>query len=253
MLLSISLVYLFFICLFMLAQILKDNSIADIGWGLGFILFGSFLWIFQNSPGVHFFLILFLTTLWGLRLSLHIFIRNKGKAEDYRYQEFRKNWGDQFFIKALVNVFLLQATLLLFNSLPIAISSYSGDENLGILSFIGIGLWGLGFVFETISDYQLSQFKKNPDNKGKIIQSGLWAISRHPNYFGEATLWWGVFLIASEVPFGWISIISPLLITYLLVFISGVPLLEKKYESHPDWPAYKEKTPVFIPYRIFLK
>ena len=149
---------------------------------------------------------------------------------------------------------MLQGFLLLLVSAPIiAIGVYRsasdlGGVALGMLGYIGIAIWILGFVFESLGDAQLARFLKNPENKGTLMQSGLWAYTRHPNYFGEATMWWGIWLIALPTPFGQLSIVGPILITFLLLKVSGVPMLEAKMASHPDFPAYKARVNRFIPW-----
>ncbi len=121
------------------------------------------------------------------------------------------------------------------------------DKSVNIWVVLGTVVWLIGFYFESVGDKQLEVFKKDPANKGHIIKTGLWQYTRHPNYFGEATMWWGIFIIASSVPGSLFTIVSPLLITYLLLFVSGVPLLEKKYQNHPEWKEYAEKTSIFVP------
>jgi steroid 5-alpha reductase family enzyme len=189
-----------------------------------------------------------LVVIWAARLSIHIYLRNRNKTEDYRYKAWRDAWGKWFFIRSYLQVFILQGFLLMCVAAPVvAIGIYPGKA-LGILEYIGLAVWVTGFSFEVIGDAQLAKFLKNPENKGKLMQSGLWAYTRHPNYFGEATMWWGIWIIALGTPYGLISIIGPLLITFLLLKVSGVPMLEAKMSAHPDFPEYKRRVSVFVPW-----
>jgi len=235
--------------LFLLALWLKNNSIIDIFWGIGFILISFALLI--KAPAISFtqYCLTTLVTLWGARLSLHIYLRNKGKPEDFRYSNWRKTWKN-FIFRSYMQVFMLQGFMMLIIALPIlSAASIKYNNNVWTLLF-GITVFFVGFLFETIGDYQLNQFRKLPSNKGKLITTGLWRISRHPNYFGEALLWWGIWLIAFSSNLWFITILSPITITLLLRYVSGVPMLEEKYKKHPDWEKYAKKTPVFIP-RLF--
>jgi len=177
---------------------------------------------------------------------LQIGIRKIGKGEDYRYTKMRKDFGSGWKWVSYYKIFLFQGLLILLIESPLFISSLEAEKSLGILSYIGIIVWIWGFFWETVGDIQKYQFKKT-GSKG-IIQTGLWKYSRHPNYFGEITMWWAIFLIALEVPLGWLSIISPILITTLLIAFSGIPLLEKKHENDPEFQQYKKKTSALIPW-----
>lgn len=232
---------------FFVAQIKRRNDIADIAWGLGFVLIAWSTFALAQSPGVWALITNLLVTFWGARLAWHIGTRNRKKSEDYRYQEMRQRWGRWFVPRSYLEVFLLQGALLFLVAFPIMSINQSDQGQSTWLGILGVAVWLVGFLFETIGDWQLAQFIKNPQNKGKIIQSGLWRYSRHPNYFGEVVLWWGIFLISLSLPSGWRSIIGPLTITTLILFVSGVPLLEKKYAGRPDFEKYKRQTSVFFP------
>ncbi|OHE45357.1 MAG: steroid 5-alpha reductase, partial [Tenericutes bacterium RIFOXYA12_FULL_35_10] len=193
-----------------------------------------------------------LVLLWGFRLFFYIGLRNWSKPEDFRYVNMRKNWGKHVHLKAYFIVFMLQMTFLLIVSLPIQLSAYV-DVAIDLTGYIIIGvgvlLWIIGFIFEAVGDQQLKTFKSNPENKGKIMQSGLWKYTRHPNYFGEAVMWWAVWIVSMST-LSWmnvIGIIGPIFITYLLLFVSGVPLLEKKYKNNEAFQAYAKKTSIFFP------
>lgn len=228
---------------------LKNNSIVDIGWGSGFILVAFFSMFITKSGGLKNWMTVILILLWGFRLAYHVAKRNIGKPEDRRYVEMRAKWGTRFpLFKAFINVYMIQFLMMFVISLSISLINQSPQNKLIWLDFIGIGIWILGYFFEVVGDAQLAKHLRNPENKGKLMTSGLWKYTRHPNYFGEATMWWGIFLLALSAQNGWIAILSPLTITTLLLFVSGVPLLEKKYKERADWIEYKKKTSIFIPW-----
>jgi steroid 5-alpha reductase family enzyme len=233
---------------FIVSLMKKRNDVADVAWGLGFVLLtwaSSFL-----SGDIHAreLLVNLLVSIWGLRLAWHIHSRNKGKAEDYRYMAWRTEWGRWFYIRSYFQVYLLQGVLLFLIAMPVIfINKYSGF-GLGFLDIIGAAVWLIGFYFETVGDAQLTRFIKDPANKGKLMQSGLWAYTRHPNYFGEVTQWWGIYCIALSVLGGVFTIVGPLTITFLILKVSGIPMLEKKMEKHPDFAEYKRNVSVFMPF-----
>ena len=225
----------------------KRNDIADIAWGLGFILLSwssYFIFVDFNLRGL---IVGILVSIWGLRLALHIYDRNKGKTEDYRYLVWRKEWGSWFYLRSYFQVYILQGLFLFLIVSPVLLINKNIGNTINILDIVGILIWLVGFLFEAIGDKQLSEFIRDPENKGKIMQSGLWKYTRHPNYFGEVTGWWGIWLISLSVPYGWISIIGPLTITFLILKVSGIPLLEKKMEENPDFIEYKRKVSMFFP------
>jgi steroid 5-alpha reductase family enzyme len=239
-------IWLYMTIVFVIALIKKDNSIVDIFWGLGFVLI-AILTMQRGVPGLR-GLIYLLVCLWGLRLAVHIFIRNQGRGEDFRYARWRKNWGKWFIPRSYLQIFMLQGLMMLIIAYPIVVVAAAPIEPVGIVALFGILIWIIGFYFEALGDYQLMRFKKNSENKGKIIRSGLWRYTRHPNYFGEVVMWWGVFLLALPVQYGWTTIISPIVITFLLLKISGVPMLEKKYEGSVQFEIYKQQTNQFFPW-----
>jgi len=230
---------------FIVSIIKKRNDVADIAWGLGFVLI-AWLSFFISGFSLKALIVNSLVSVWGLRLALHIYNRNKSKLEDSRYLEWRKTWKN-FYLRSFLQVFLLQGIFLFLISLPVMFINHSVTNDFGILSIAGLLIWGLGFYFESIGDRQLKTFISNPANKGKLMDRGLWRYSRHPNYFGEVTQWWGIFVIALSVPGSLFTIIGPLIITILIIFVSGIPLLEKKYAGRPDFEEYKKRTSVFIP------
>lgn len=238
----------YFILWFTISKIKGKYSLVDIAWGLGFVVVAWTGFLFSGQLYFQTGLILLLVTMWGLRLFIHLARRNWNSPEDYRYVTMRKRWGTRFVnIKAFLNVFFLQGVLLFVIALPIITSFADPKKTISWWQIIGLLVWIIGFFFEVVGDRQLEQFKKEQSNKGKLLTSGLWALTRHPNYFGEATCWWGIFLIAfTGIDHLWL-ILSPILITLLLLFVSGVPLLEKKYKDRPDFQEYAAKTAKFFP------
>ncbi len=238
----------YFLIVFVIGQIKKDNSIVDTAWGSGYVLVALYTLFTSPAPGSRSILTTLLVLIWGLRLSLHIYRRNKPKGEDYRYKAMREKWGNKYpTLKAFFYVYMTQCVMLYIIALPIVHSSTTVHQNLSLISYLGLVLWLTGFIFESIGDYQLAQFKKNPKNKGKIMTQGLWSYTRHPNYFGEACMWFGIFFIAITSPVSLWLIISPLTITHLVVNVSGVKLLEKKYIGNRAFESYKSVTNAFIP------
>lgn len=246
---SALLLWLFFTLIFLVAQVLRNNSIVDSFWGPAFLLVALYTFTVMKDPGPRSTVLTLLVTLWSLRLFFYISVRNWNKPEDFRYVDMRRRWGTKLpRLKAYLNVFILQGVFAYIVALPIMATNTSPTQSLGILSYAGIALWVIGFLFESVGDAQLKAFKAKAENKGKIMTTGLWAYTRHPNYFGEALMWWGIFLIAftglSDLP----SLISPVFMNYLLRYVSGVPLLERKYKNREDFQAYAKRTPIFIPW-----
>lgn len=230
---------------FLIACALRRNDIADIAWGLGFVLM-SWLAYALSEQSARSLLVNILVTIWGVRLAWHIARRNLRKTEDSRYAAWRATWS-YFYLRSYVQIFLLQGFFLFIILLPVLFIHASAPVSLQVTDVIGIMIWIIGFYFESVGDHQLKIFLKDPANKGKIMDQGLWAYSRHPNYFGEVTQWWGIFLCAAFLPSGYVTIIGPLLLTLLILFVSGVPMLEKKYAGRPDFEAYKKRTSMFVP------
>ncbi len=232
---------------FLISLVKKRNDVADVAWGLGFVLMSWVSFFLVNVSGLRGLLVGVLVSIWGLRLAWHIYNRNKGKGEDYRYLEWRQKWQKWFYIRSYFQVYFLQGFLTFLVVLPVLIINKSTSTDLGLFDLLGLVIWLFGFYFEAVGDAQLSKFIKNGENKGKLMQSGLWAYTRHPNYFGEVTQWWGIWLMTLSVSNGVVSIIGPITITFLILKVSGIPMLEKKMEENPDFAEYKKKTSVFIP------
>ncbi|MGO2638390.1 MAG: DUF1295 domain-containing protein [Enterococcus viikkiensis] len=241
--------FLYFTVLFFIAQTLHNNSIVDIAWGIGFVLVAVTGFLLMPEKTTAAFWVLGLVTIWGLRLFFHLAKRNIGKPEDYRYVNMRKRWGNHFAkLKAFLNVFVLQGVLLSIVALPIFLTMTSSNDAFHWWNSLGILVWLVGFGFETIGDYRLTLFKKNSNNQGKLLTTGLWSLTRHPNYFGEALSWWGIFLISLTQWRNLWGIIGPVTITLLLLFVSGVPLLEKKNRKKAGYREYANQTPKFLPF-----
>lgn len=244
---------IFFVTFFLIAQKKKNNGLADVAWGLGFVVVAFVSLIYNQNYNIITYTITLFVSLWGFRLFYHLTKRNWNAKEDYRYVDMRKKWGDHQVLNAFLRVFMSQMLLLFLISIPIQLSSMftlAISSTLGwIIYGLGVALWLFGYYFEVVGDAQLKKFIKNPENKGHIMQSGLWKYTRHPNYFGEATMWWGIWIISMASIVGWnlLGFVGPTVITYLLLFVSGVPLLEKKYKDNEEFQAYAKKTSVFIP------
>jgi steroid 5-alpha reductase family enzyme len=246
--LSAAVIFTYMTLFFFFALAIKDNSIVDVGWGIGFIVLSAVLLIQSESVGLNQWVLFVLVTLWGSRLSLHIFLRNHGKPEDFRYANWRKEWGNNVVIRSFLQVFMLQGIFIFIIALPIMMVKMSEATSFQVTDYIGIAVWIVGFYFEAIGDYQMMQFKKNHENKGKFITTGLWRYTRHPNYFGECIMWWGIFIISISSGHVWVSLISPVILTWLLTKVSGVPMLEKKYEGNKEFEKYASKTSAFVPW-----
>lgn len=265
---SAILIAIFMTFFFVYALYKKRNDIADVVWGIGFIVVAWFNFYtlgfkIELFPGLYSefrmqtFLVVLVVTIWGLRLATHIALRNADKPEDFRYKNWRDTWGKWFVVRSFFQIYMLQGFLMLLISLPVIAVSIFGLSTISWITILGFLIWLNGFVFEAGGDYQLSKFIKDPLNKGKIMTKGLWSLTRHPNYFGEVTQWWGVYLMSLPILFStleaslsvWIiSLIGPLTITFLILKVSGIPMLEKKYDGNVDFQEYKKQTNAFFPW-----
>lgn len=236
--------------LWVYSLVIKDASIIDIFWAPGFaILAWYYFSITSDASNIRNLILCSLVTIWAVRLGGYIFMRNHGNGEDFRYQVWRKEGGKNYWWISYLRVFLLQGLLLWIVGSVLLVAQSSGEIALQPLDYVGIVLWAIGFLFEAVGDYQLSNFKKNPANKGKVMDTGLWRYTRHPNYFGNAVMWWGFFLFALSTEGGWIYVFSPVLMTFLLVRVSGAAMLESTLKkTKPKYKDYIEKTPVFFPW-----
>ena len=231
---------------FLVSLIKKKNDVADVAWGLGFVVLVWSSFLVTVSFNARSLLINSLVSIWGLRLAFHIYQRNKGKEEDFRYRQWREKWGKWFYLRSYLQVFILQGLLLYAIALPVLLVNKNLGAGLGWLDLAGFLIWLLGFFFEAVGDRQLSQFVKDPSKEG-MMNEGLWRYTRHPNYFGEVTQWWGIFLIALSLPNSWFAVIGPLTITVLVVFVSGIPPVEEKMKEREGFEEYAKKTNKFFP------
>lgn len=245
---TVLLIFVYMNLIFVIAHTKKDNSAADVAWGIGFILIAYFTLLKNGLFLPRHLLLTGMITLWGLRLSGHIFLRNLGKTEDQRYRRWRQAWGPYVFLRSFLQVFMLQGLLLLIIAYPIILINISMTEGLGLLDLLGSLVWLAGLLFEALGDYQLYRFLKDPTNIGKVMTTSLWRYTRHPNYFGEVLIWWGIYFVALSVPYGWTAIVSPITITYLLLFVSGIPMTEKLFAGNPAYEVYKKQTSRFFPW-----
>jgi steroid 5-alpha reductase family enzyme len=236
--------------LWIISIFIKNVSIVDSFWGIGFVL--AAISYYLNTEG-HFArkeLVVGFVLIWGLRLSIYLGWRNWGKDEDYRYQQFRKNYGaHRYWWFSFFQVFLLQGFLSWLVSVPLlAAMYYMPNTPLNYIDYIAVVLWIIGFLFEAGGDFQLAHFKGNPENKGTLLQNGFWKYTRHPNYFGDATVWWAFGLFSIAVG-NYVSLLGPILMSWLIIKVSGVAMLEKTLKnSKPSYKEYIEKTNAFFPW-----
>ena len=225
----------------------RDVSIVDSLWSIMFVLVSSTFLLSLPQVGPRAELILILVVLWALRLSIYITWRNWGEPEDRRYQAIRANNEPNFAFKSVYIVFLLQALIAWIISLPL-LTAIASPASIGLLDYLGVGIWALGMLFEAGGDFQLARFKANPSNQGRVMDRGFWRYTRHPNYFGNACIWWGFGLIAVSAG-SWWTLISPILMTILLLKVSGVSLLEQDIgERRPAYADYIKRTSAFLPW-----
>lgn len=231
---------------FLLSLVRKRNDLADVAWGLGFVFLAWSAFFLSEHPWRNGLIINVLTSVWGIRLAWHIHERNRWRAEDPRYAKWRQAWGKWFILRSYGQVYLLQGVLMYVVSLPMLTVHAHTDTGIGFAMLAWCSLWTMWFTFEAVSDFQLARFKSRPENAGKIMQTWLWHYSRHPNYFGEVLLWWGIWI--ASIPVGnWLGLVWPVTITFLILRVSGIPMLEEKYADRPDFAAYKKRTSAFFP------
>ena len=235
--------------LWLLSLLLRDAGIVDVFWGLGFVFVYWVGYVLAAQPAMARHLLLgLLVTIWGVRLALHILRRNWGQGEDFRYARWRQEAGKAWWWRSYFKVFLLQGVILWLVTWPLlATMANTNPQPVVWLDVLALLVWVSGFIFEAGGDWQLSRLKKDPSNKGRLMTSGLWRYTRHPNYFGDALVWWAFYLFAVAAG-GWWTIFSPLLMTYLLRRVSGVAMLERTLrETKPGYAAYMSRTNAFFP------
>ena len=243
-------VLVLFTLLWLLSVRLKNVSIVDLFWGIGFVVVNTFYVWMSGDLTPRKILMLVLVTIWGMRLSIYLTWRNKGKGEDFRYQEFRRKYGtERYWWISFFQTFLLQGVLTMLISLPLlGVSMGNQSDSLSVLDYLAVLVWLVGFTFEAGGDYQLSRFKNNPQNKGKVLCYGFWKYTRHPNYFGDSAVWWayGIFSIAAG---SYWQVLGSVIMTLLIIKVSGVALLEKTLNhTKPQYNEYVRKTNSFFPW-----
>jgi steroid 5-alpha reductase family enzyme len=248
--LGFAVIVVYMTVLWLISLAIRNASIVDIFWGLGFVVAAIAYFVLGDGFEGRRALVLGLVAIWGLRLSGYIAFRNLGHGEDYRYQAMRKNFGPNFWWISYFQTFLLQGGLLWIISAPILVAMDSADpDNFTPVDVAGTLVWCVGIFFEAVGDWQLAGFKRDLGNKGKVMRSGLWRYTRHPNYFGDATIWWGLFVITAGVPWGFATIFAPIMMTILLLRVSGVALLERTItKRRPEYADYIDSTSAFIPW-----
>lgn len=225
---------------------LERNDVADVAWGFGPVLLAWWLAVYARSLWVVPMAVL--VSAWGIRVSLRAARRDfaPGRGEGRRYHEWRMTWR-YFRLRSFFQVYLLQALLLLLVSAPIVVFAAAPGQGDLVLSVLGAAIFSAGFAFETVADRQLDDFLAEKDNHGHVMDRGLWAWSRHPDYFGESVMWWGLGVIALGVPLGWIGLVGPVTLTALLLFAPGIPRADEQHAGEPEWEAYKARTSAFVP------
>lgn len=226
----------------------RDVSIVDVFWGPGFVAGVFLVWFREGRTSTWHLLHLALVAIWGLRLAIHIAVRGRGRGEDRRYAAMRASRGPRFACLSLFTVFSLQATLVALLSAPLAIVQMKPIVH-PLWCQVGAAIWLLGFLFEAVGDAQLLAFQRDPVRHGRVLESGLWRFTRHPNYFGESLLWWGYGVLALGVEGGAWALYAPLVMTFMLLRVSGVPMLEAGMENRrPGYREYIERTSSFLPW-----
>ena len=227
---------------------LRNASIVDIVWGAGFVVVAWIARTIGDGNQDRIDLLTAMVTIWGARLSLYLWWRNHGKGEDFRYQSMRRRQGERFPIRSLVTVFGLQGVVMFVVSLPVQLSATPADPGIGWLAVAGVALWGVGLFFETVGDAQLARFKADPANAGAVMDRGLWRYTRHPNSLGDFCVWWGIFLVAAETTDARFGIVGPVLMSVMLLRVSGVAMLERSLMKRRDGYAdYVARTATFFP------
>jgi steroid 5-alpha reductase family enzyme len=221
-------------------------SVVDTTWGIGFVVVAQVAAVVGSGVPWRRVLLLVLVGAWGLRLAWHMHRRNAGKGEDPRYEAMLAREGGNRTLVAIRKVYAVQGLALWFVSLPVQVSAAAGKGVMTVV-VVGVVLWLVGVVFEAVGDAQLARFKADPATKGRVMDRGLWAWTRHPNYFGDACVWWGLYLVAASAWPGVLTVLSPVAMTYFLVFATGARLLEQHMAQRPGYAAYQQRTSYFLP------
>lgn len=233
---------------FIVSILIKRNDIADVMWGPGIALAAhTAVWASGSTPTNLQLLLLTVISLWAIRLGVRIGRKNFSKSgEDSRYKRWRDSWR-YFYLRSYLQVFILQGALMLVLAYPVIHTTLTPGSVPTPILIIGLLVWVIGFFFEVVGDTQLDRFLRSPSNKGRLKRYGLWRYSRHPNYFGEITMWWAIGFLTLTLPLGWMTLLSPVVITLLIRYVSGVPLLEAHFKDHPEWVEYERTTSMLVP------
>jgi len=250
--------FIYIVIAFIVCTIKKNNGLMDVFYGPGYVVTSLTALIvnllFGNPLSIRQIVMNLLVLLWAIRLASYVYIRNHGKPEDYRYARRREEWK-YFLLQSFFRQFLFQGVVIIIVDIPVWFVNISYNPPItsffdffGLSLWLGAILWFIGFIFETLGDWSLYKFLQKPENKGKVMDKNVWKYSQHPNYFGEVTQWWGLFIMALAVPFGFITVIGPAYITFQIIKVSGVRLLDKHFEGNEEYQAYKRRTSSFIPW-----
>lgn len=237
-------------CMFVIGMLAKDNSLIDIAYGPAFMVACWGAWLLGEQTD-HFrpLLLLGCVSLWGARLGLHIGLRHRGRGEDFRYRAFRESWGNTFVWRSFLQIYMLQGAVVLVVALPVLLAIAHPGSGPRWTDFLGVLLFGCGFFFEAVGDWQLNRFKRDPAHRGRLIEEGLWRYTRHPNYFGDACVWWGLWLVAAETTPGLFAIVGPAYLVYTLTRWSGMPTVEGRMRRRkPGYEDYVRRTSPFFPW-----
>ncbi len=251
--------FIYIFIAFIVGTAKKNNAIMDIFYGPAYFVVSITSLIVNiiltSTFCIRQVIVTSLVLVWAIRLASYVYIRNRGKPEDYRYKAMRERWKTNVALKSFFKVYLFQGIIVFLVDIPVWFTNISENPLVvslldfgGITLWLGAIIWLIGFLFETIADFSLYKFLQEPANQGKIMTKSVWKYSMHPNYFGEVTQWWGLFIIALAVPFGFLTFIGPAYITFQIIKVSGVKLLDKRFEGNEEYAAYKRRTSSFIPW-----
>lgn len=239
LLINFILVFGFFTLAYLVARAKKRIDTVDVCWGLGFIVAA---WGVQvQAPTGRSLIVASIVSIWGIRLASHIYAKHKGKHDDPRYKEITGKWKGNIWNQAYFKIFLLQAGLVMVVGLPIVMIANQQLLNFDWFFSAGLVIWIIGFYIEVVADSQLKSYLKLT-NRPKVLKTGLWKYSRHPNYFGELTMWWGIGVMALTASYGWIGLVGPAVLSYLMIFVSGIPPIERRRSKDPEYREYMRKT-----------
>jgi steroid 5-alpha reductase family enzyme len=250
-------IFVLFVIFYIIGLVDKKVNTVDIAYGLGYIVAAILPWILSDDGAFLIerkIIITVFIILWGARIAVFLTFRSFGKdektKEDRRFKIMRDDWGKTFWWRSFVQLYISQVILVFIIGFPAIVTNSSTEVGLVVTDYIGIGIWIVGFFFEFTADLQMLLFKRKPENKGKVMTKGLWKFSRHPNYFGEITMWLGIFFVGLS-PYrvlNFVGVISPIIIALALIFVSGIPLAEKRYENNEEYQEYKKRTSALIPW-----